>query len=288
MARKAKESFVIERFSSLDEYLSAIGSRPMNDVFKHDSPSSERKESSSSSFTGTRDYGESVELIRNGFKEGLTKMIQDGNERLNLKTRGPKAMPSSSPVGYAPIVPNALLGLPNSMISTKHVNMKSKVLSICYDMGASCGVSVDEILSAGRHLLELIDLLEKNGYRVALWVGCFFCSSEQVCAPFVKVKTDRQPMNPLKIAYPILHASYLRRQGFKWLETNPKVSDNGLLSGYGKPLRHFFEGDRRKYLLENGVIDSNCFFTDHYETCNHTAKQLMELMGLKKEIIKQI
>ena len=273
------KKFVIEKFNSIDEYVKTIGKRPVNKVFAGESLSSEKK--GTSEFAATATYQDSVALIERGFSEGLDKMMSSNGERVNFKARSSRALPSSSPVGYAPIVPNAILGLPNSMISKKTVQMKTKVVSIWYDMGASCGVHSQEILKAGRHLLELIDMLEKQGYRVELRVGNFFCGSKEICAPFVKVKTDKQPMNPLKIAYPILHASFFRRQGFKWLETSPQVTDGGLAWGYGTPLRHDYNGDRRKYLRENKVIDDNCFFTDHYEACENDAKGLMKLMGLK-------
>lgn len=273
------KKFVIEKFNSIDEYVKIIGQRKPNSAFAgEDSFSSEKK--GRSEFAATATYQDSVALIERGFSEGLDKMLDNHGERISFKAHGSRALPASSPVGYAPIVPNAILGLPNSMMSKKTVQMKTKVLSIWYDMGASCGVHADTILTAGRHLLELIDNLEKQGYRVELNVCAFMCAKE-VCSAVVKVKTDKQPMNPLKIAYPILHASFLRRQGFKWLETCPKVTDHSLTYGYGTPLKYAHDGSRRDYLKENKVIDQNCFYTDFYEANDNDAKGLMKLMGIK-------
>ena len=274
------KKFVIEKFSSIDEYVKVIGQRKPNTAFAgEDSFSSEK--AGKSEFAATATYQDSVALIERGFSEGLDKMLNNHGERISFKARSSRALPASSPVGYAPIVPNAILGLPNSMMSKKIVQMKTKVMSIWYDMGASCGVHSQTILTAGRHMLELIDLLEKQGYRVELNVCAFMCANKEICSSVVKVKTDKQPMNPLKIAYPILHASFLRRQGFKWLETCPKVTDRSLTDGYGTPLKYACAGPRRAFLKENKVIDENCFYTDFYEANDHDAKGLMKLMGIK-------
>ena len=53
----------------------------------------------------------------------------------------------------------------------------------------------------------------------------------------VKLKTDKQPMNPLKISYPLLHSSYERRQFFKFMETMPSLTDKSLSYGYGTPFK---------------------------------------------------
>jgi hypothetical protein len=98
----------------------------------------------------------------------------------------------------------------------------------------------------------------------------------------VKIKTDRQPMNPLKLAYPLIHASFLRRQGFKWLETNPNITNKGYLWGYGHALHHHVSGTTtREYMKKYKALDDNCFYTDYYEAEQYPAKELMKRMGLK-------
>lgn len=277
-----KKKIIVEKFDSLSEYVSVIGGRPVNDVFKGRKLSSEKK--GTSGFAATATYEESIALMERGYSEGLEKMLEIGCD-VRVRSMSIRSLPSSAPVGYAPIVPNAILGLPNSMMSRKTVRMKTKALSIWYDVTADSGVSAKDMMKVGRKLLEIINNLELKGYRVELRVAASFCCGDEIAITSVKVKTDRQPMNPLKIAYPILHASFLRRQGFKWLEGTPELADSGFAIAYGRPLRHSDVGGsgdaRRKFLRDNKVVPDNVFYTDFYETMNMNAQGIMNHMGIK-------
>lgn len=268
---------LVEKFDSIDEYVRVIGERPVNSVF------SSRKNNLSSNigsrgFTGTSSYNESVALIERGYIEGLNDLHDNGTIRLNHKTS--RHIPSTAPVGYAPVVPNAILGLPNSMITRKPVLMNTKVVSIWYDISASGNVDKKMILEAGRHVLELVNFLEVSGYRVELRIMDSYCNAEQLCFVSVKVKTDRQPLVPLKISYPLLHSSFMRRQGFRWLETYPKLTSKSFVVGYGAPLNTYVR-DSRGFLRRKGVLGRRDYFTDFYEAKEHDAKELVKLIGLK-------
>lgn len=267
----------VEKFESLTSYLHTIGTRPQNTVFK-DKFSSEKE---GEDWTGTASYAASVELAQNGYAEGLDKINKDGTERINYRAQSSRSLPKAGVVGFAPIVPNAILGLPKSMKTKVAIPHKTKVLSIWYDITASCGVDKSDIARAGRNMLELINKLEMQDFRVELRVVTGYCGGSQYCFNAVKVKTDRQPLNPLKIAYPFVHASFLRRQGFKWLETYPQVTDSGLKYGYGCAL-YFKQGSsRRQWMKDNKVIPEGCFYTDFYEAKDNDATALMKLMNLR-------
>lgn len=267
----------VEKFDSITSYVKTIGSRPNNSVFK-DSHYSQKDDSD---WTGTKSYSESVEIIEKGYKEGLDKINKDGAERINYRAQSSRSIPKAGVVGYAPIVPNAIIGLPKSMKTKTSIPHKTKVLSIWYDLTACCGVSKEKIAKAGRHMLELINKLELQDFRVELRVVTGYCGSSQYCFNAVKVKTDRQPLNPLKIAYPFTHASFLRRQGFKWLETYPEVTDSSLTCGYGTALYYKKGEGRRQWMKDNKVIPENCFYTDFYEAKDNDSSALMKLMNLK-------
>ena len=104
MARK----IVLEKFNSLDDFTSTIGMRKNNSVFANSFSSEE----GSSSFSGTSSYQESIELISRGYSDGLSKINSDNGERINYRRVQSKKIPRASVVGYAPIVPNAIIGLP--------------------------------------------------------------------------------------------------------------------------------------------------------------------------------
>lgn len=267
----------IETFESITAYVNVIGNRPNNSVFHHKHSSTEGTED----FCGTKNYEESLKLIEIGYKEGLDKINHDGTERINYRAKSARCLPKPGIVGFAPIVPNAIIGLPKSMKAKTTIPHKTKVLSIWYDLTACCGISTSEIAKAGRNVLELINMLELQDFRVELRVMTGYCGNNQYCFNTVKIKTDRQPLNPLKIAYPFTHASFLRRQGFKWLETYPSVTDDSLRCGYGTSIYYKQGGNRRQWMKDNKVIPENCFYTDFYEARDNNAKSLMALMNLK-------
>lgn len=270
---------IYEHFDSLGRYLDTIQARRVNRVF---SGCSLRSEDRDYNFTLTNSYEEANELARTGYKEGLDKL-----KAANSKTRhvgsAPKALPVTSVVGFAPHVPNAITGVPCSMIATQKVEQKAKVISILYYMGGACHVNAKEFVEAGKNILNVIYTLELQGYRVALNVLTNFCEDSERALCSVQIKHWRQPSNPLKISYPLIHPSFFRRHGFRWLETQPELTVRDFTCGYGRPLENV-EGRnadaRRRWLKEQGILQDGWFYTERAEAKAHEAEELIKVMGI--------
>lgn len=268
-----------EHFDSLGRYLGVIENRKPNRVFTGQSLHSNDRDRS---FTLTESYAEACELARDGYKEGLDKL-----QAVNRKTRhmgsAPKALPVTSVVGFAPHVPNAITGVPCSMIATQKVEQKAKVISILYYMGGSCNVNAKEFVEAGKNIMNVVYTLELQGYRVALNLLTCFCESNERALCTVQVKHWRQPSNPLKISYPLIHPSFFRRHGFRWLETQPELTERGFICGYGLPLERA-EGSsadaRRRWLKEQGILQEGWFYTEREEARRNEADELIKVMGI--------
>lgn len=281
-----KTNNVIERFDSITEFVGVIGKRQPNTVFSGRELSSE---TGTSDFTLTESYDESISLLMNGYKEGLNKLTASTGSRISRTSKVHKNLPTTGVVGYTPHIPNAITGVPQSMITSKPVEQKAKVVTILYNI-VDCGsTDANRFITAGRNLLEVIMRLELNGYRVGLKVIMSFCSrsNEQNAFCIVQIKHHRQPSNPLKIAYPLLHPSYFRRQGFRWLETCPGVTNNQFSGGYGRVFRAL-DGcskieDRRDYLRKHNMLEAGCFYTEFEEAEENSAERLIEVMGIKKK-----
>lgn len=271
---------VVEKFDSLNQYLDVIKSRKPNAVFENEKELA--SESEGFSFTHTNSYSEADELARVGYKEGLDKLKAANNKTRHLGSTV-KALPSTGVVGFAPHVPNAITGVPNSMITTQRVEQRAKVISILYYMGGSCRIGTNSFIEAGKNVLNVIYSLELQGYRVALNVITSFCANKERAFSIVQIKNWRQPSNPLKISYPLIHPSFFRRHGIKWVETTPELSDRGFLGGYGYPL-DVSEGsttdDRRKWLKDNGILQDGWFYTERKEAEDLDADELIEAMGI--------
>ncbi len=277
-----KGIFIIERFNGVSEFINTIAKRPVNTHFwsERDSLSSETKDKE---FTMTKNYAESEALMASGYGEGLADLQKAGAFKVCRATNATRHVPHASVVGYAPHVPNAIAGIPQSMIGTTHIQQKSKIVTILYDGGASAYMDADKFVKAGRVLMSLIIKLEMQGYRVQLDVLDAFCTKNEKAFCIVTVKNHRQPINPLKISYLLLHPSFFRRQGFRWLETSPETTFQ--YSGYGRPLRHSCPTGEtpdaiRSYLSENKVLEQGTFYTSLYEALENTPEQLAEKMGI--------
>jgi hypothetical protein len=144
---------------------------------------------------------------------------------------------------------------------------------------------VEEFVKAGRNLLDLIVALEAQGCRVALDIMICATTTKQKVACTIRVKDHRQPINPLKVSYLLIHPSFFRRQGFKWIETTPLITDSGFAYGYGCPLRvNIQKGNTdgcREFLTESGVLSKNTYFTNIDEAKRtSTNEELARKMGM--------
>lgn len=263
---KVKKGVFVDRFEDINIFLKTIKSRPLNKPF-HDYPDNCGSEKEDRSFSKTSSYQESEDIMKVGYKEGLENMKKAG-KGVTVSSKSIKAVPTASVIGYTPHVPNAIAGIPCSMISHKKVVMKSKILSMVYDITASSYVRADEFIKAGRVLMSFIEMVESKGYRVKLDMMMSSCEGSENSVALIKVKDYRQPVNPLKLSYMMIHPSFLRRQGLKWIETNPDLTERGFRTGHGKPLYHKCNESTRleaKWLKDNEIIGANDIFVSFYD-----------------------
>lgn len=272
------QKLIIEKFESITEYLDALESRPVNSVFNVGDLESNI---GSMSFCHSSSWDESVSLLRNGYKDGLIGLTS-GENKFSRRYSGSKNIPTSGVVGYSPHVPNAISGVPNSMIFNRSIEQKVKVITILYLVSVSSGVDTKSMIEAGKKILNITLDLELQGYRVGIYTANGFCSKKEIGINMTRIKSHRHPINPQKIAYPLVHPSFFRRQAFRWIETNPNITDENLRTGYGKPLRSEIGNTDsiRKWMREKGILPQGWFFTDYYEAVNLSVVELVKRMGI--------
>lgn len=164
-------------------------------------------------------------------------------------------------VGFAPIVPNALLGLPNSMISTRYRNIKGKVVDFMVGTGISCGATAQQMQEGGKKILETVVKLEKRGYRVRLTTIDTFCAGNEGDVLILCVKSENEPLTLSRITFPMMTSAMLRVMGFRWYTSSPHTK---YYSGYGHPWYHDFkEQDRLDIMREFlGRPNSNAVYVE--------------------------
>lgn len=254
---------VFERFDSLDSFSRSFD-RPENQVFKNDQPHSKYTGKEREKFTGTSTFEQAVSLFNNGWTEKADEIRRDfikfeRAEEKNIKYE--KKRPATSVVGFAPHVPNAILGLPNSMIYTERQPIKAKIVRIIYNMTMNCDTDKEDIMRAGLTVLKIANSLERKGLRVRIDVNPMFSQAggETACV-MVCVKDWRQPLDIKKVAFPVAHPSMFRRFGFRWLENTPNLTSHGFLGGYGRSIEN---ADNAKDILkECKVFEDNDYFVN--------------------------
>lgn len=101
---------------------------------------------------------------------------------------------------------------------------------------------------------------------------------------FVRVKDALRIINPLKLAYILVHPSFFRRQGFRWIETCPKITDRTFSYNYGYPLKWLTEKEtEREWMKRHGLLPDGVFFTCYNEAVQNNAEELIDIMGLGKK-----
>lgn len=225
---------IYEEFRSLDQLMRELKKRPNNKIMNGKYSS----KTNGKSFTGTNSYEEAEKLLVNGYIDVLGKLRDDVKSKSKIASKYNSELdhpiPHTAIIGYAPCVPAAILGLPNSMISAERKPMKRKTLSILYSVGANSGTSADWFTEAGAAMLSAVDIIERSGIQTEIWMNFYPAQGgNELTFPTVKIKSYGERYSIQKISFPIANPSMFRRIGFKWLETTPSITQKGFSYGYG-------------------------------------------------------
>lgn len=262
-----------EKFESVTEFINTIEKRNVRKSFE----GLQASQTKDFEFTDTFSYEEANNLFMYGDKKNADK-LNEALRKIKAQGKGNETRNKlyNSPCGFMPIVPKVFAGDPNNMLAIKKQAYRStKVINIIYSMSCSGGVPAVEILNNSAKLVEVICQLEKNGYRVNLYAGdnARFNKLDTHTAFIIKLKDSGKYLDPLKIAYPLVNPSFLRRHSFKWMETFPKFDARGDYGGAmnGEQFREFM-----KDKFKNAVILS------FYDICGKDTKEIAKMIESEK------
>lgn len=216
-------------FGSFGEFHSYIESTPFNSVYRN--PGDRESIHGSRKFAGTASYEEATDLLRNGWDY----MAKELNKKLEAKTKGMSMGTRNKMVydiaGYQASVPRYLQGIPTSMINSKKVPVKQKVVTINKSIAYRCGTTTEEILEESVKALQIIKKIESQGTKVNLNVvigvtsglykkpGSNFNFGEgKKFVIKVRVKSANERLNVAKLAFCLVNPSMYRRIGFRFFE----------------------------------------------------------------------
>lgn len=217
---------------------------------------SQRTGRTEAEWTGSTDYEDADNKMMHGDRENFKKiepyLIKASASYSNCGTRTTQAL---GVVGYAPCVPASLMNLPNSMITSTKVPVKHKVKNICYMQSASVNESAEDIRAVGVAVINYILGLEAQGIRCNVYIVNATTMENQAVATFVKIKSADQHLDRLKMTYPIVNPSMLRRHSFRDWECNNDIKH--FADGYGKVLN----AAALKQLIEQNNLHFDMLFS---------------------------
>lgn len=206
------------------------------------------------SWEGVKSYDEAMGLMKNGYQPTVESMR--GVFKANKVGASKRFSFQNNLQGFAPIVPLALKGVPNSMLDMQMRPIKAKVIDVYYDMTASCGTDSDAIIKAGQNILGAIIELETQGYRFNLYACQSYSETKSCDMLVVKVKDATQPIDLKRISFPLTHTAFFRVIGFDWYS---RVPGGKYRSAYGKAIAYELDEQKLKQTAEQ-LFGKNCIY----------------------------
>lgn len=203
----------LELYNSAQEMASDLEVRTMTSDSFHDPYKGNR------SFVGATKE-ETYKMLREGYQPVVDAM--KSKTKITASGSNKRFMSFNDVVGFQPIIPNAIMGLPNAMVNSAMKPIKTKVIDVYYEMTVAAFTESKDLIKAGQKMLGAIMELESQGYRFNLYCTQGYYSSSSGCDMVcVKVKSASQPMDLKRMSFPIAHTAFFRGIGFDWYSKFP-------------------------------------------------------------------
>lgn len=239
---------IFDSLGGLSQYIKSTPRTKHNEAYSI--KDSEAESASDTKFTGTESLAAADELLLKGYYAGVAA-LQNAIKKVKRNYKVVTTI-KNDVCGFIPNVGAYLTGEPRNMmnITTRRVNSKSKVLNLVICVTVSGGVSSDTIIEINGKILQNVIELERSGYNVNIYVvDLTKYKNHESTIIMVKLKSSNERLNLLKVSYPLVHPSFLRRHIFAVQE---RLSD--IEGTYGRYI-DMSSADLEKYTgLENVVF----------------------------------
>lgn len=185
------------------------------------------------SFSGTASIEAAISLLKGGWDAKAREIKSKMQKPFTGTNRGHRNV--YDVVGYQACVPRYLQGIPTSMVRSVPVHKKDKVINIYKNVAYSYKISADEILKQSLKVLNLIDRLEQDGYRVNLYVIVKSTNRRYTWQFSLRIKQSSQRLNIKQTAFPLCHPSMLRRIIIGCMCIPEELEHKYMYDGFGTP-----------------------------------------------------
>ena len=234
-------------------------------------------------WVGVRSVDEAKNLLLNGWEKPLEELKVQVDRELRTLENKKKARAYNDVCGYMPIIPNALMCLPNAMINTRVDKVASRVLRFCIAIDRVWSVSTDEIIRKMSKTLAQIASLERSGkYRCRIEVffvafgGKYNNGNKYSTSCSVLVKSENQLFDTKRLCYPIINPSMLRLLMFGWNESLPLAHSDYTVGGYGASFERWDEGSKKAFIDAINENNENIICLD----LNSDVEQILKKGGV--------
>lgn len=235
-------------------------------------------------WVGVESYEQALRLLEEGYQpvvEEMKTMI-----KTNLQGEAKRISFHNDVVGYAPIVPLAIMGVPNSMLNSYMKPIKSKVVDVYYDGTFRGMTSSSDIIATGAKVISVIMKLEQQGYRFNLYQVQGYSDETGTNLMKVKLKDAAQPIDLKRISFPMAHTAFFRVIGFDWYSKTPRgryigsygraLSDISKTSGKLSEMFKEMFGKNAVYISGNAIMhkgkDGENYLTEVFTKCEKNIK----------------
>lgn len=271
-----KNNYAAEVFESLTEFSNTL--KKANENRSFDGKILHSKDGSFE-FTGTENFDEAQTYLQKGYKHGQNELEKvKGTVKVSAVVEKKKSLLNVA--GFAPCVPAAIQGKPKTMYYTKKERTAAPVVRLYYDRRIPGCVSQETITRGGANVVELVKYLEAHGMRVELYACHVTRSSWQRFskkrACIVRIKAAAAALNLQLISYPIIHASYVRRHIFRWMETSK------ITVGYSNDSYGYTDVSPIEVLRTLGLMEKDAYLIDCETAAGaNSIEDLLLRVGLK-------
>lgn len=268
-----KMKVVIEHYDSAQQVVEDCRKRNItDDMFENMQKKNIRK-----GWHGVDSYDEALEFLSKGYQPTVEKLKE--SLKNNKIGSGKRITFKNDIVGAVPVVPLAIMGVPNNMVNTRIKPIKNKIIDIYYDMTCCCGTSPEDIIKNGQKVLSAIVDLEQKGYAINLYAVQSYSGSEDADMLCVKVKSSSQPLDLKRISFPLTHTAFFRVIGFDWYSKCPKAKYRG---GYGQALGYRVENKDEQKEFARQAFGENATYILGTEIMDIEEKHLHEVLTNEK------
>lgn len=267
---------IYKRFESIREFNAYLENGTVQPAFNKNS-----WEREDPSWTGTQNFDEAQNKMLFGDKDLLDAVENEGvkKTRANIHKFIQRRQTFSSVVGFAPNVPAYLAGAPNSMIAQRYVKTRAKVVNVLFNGGFDCSVKTEDSIRVCAKVLSAIIMLEASGTRVNLYTSIISTvnawskrkNEKQTAAAVVKIKDSRNALDVLRVIYPTVNPSWVRRHFLKFIGITEGTGDD-FSSCFGSPVT---TKEQRAEICEALKI-KNAVILDFYEIRNKTTEEVLK------------